>query len=69
MADMSYKEAIEIFNEVLGRVKSWEGTALYNTGIVLYHDVQKERQAIEMAIALMEKADSCQCLKVVGSCS
>ena len=66
---MDNQEAIKILNYILGRNKEREHTRMWNKGITLYPDVQKEREAIEKAIEALKTADGYIELKVVGECS
>lgn len=66
---MDNKEVAEILNYVLGRSKERAHTRMWNKGITLYPDIQKEREALEKALEAIEKTDGYIQLKVVGSCS
>ena len=59
------KEAIKILEYVLGRSKERRGTRMYNKGITLYPDINKERAAIERGIEALKAMDGMMEVQVV----
>ena len=55
---MNNIDAIEILDWVLGRPKGADkNRSTYNVGISSYPDIEKEREALEMAIKALEEND------------
>ena len=64
---METEEAIMILEYVLGRNKEREGTKMYNNGITLYPDVNRERIAIMAGIEALKKLSGLVEVQVVSA--
>ena len=65
MEDIETKEAIKIIEYVLGRSKERKGTKMFDKGITLFPDINKERKALNKALDALKALEGYTEVKVI----